>query len=171
MARRRADRVRVAVESLGRGRQVRRDKRHGLSGEAAERTLIATMAGRRVLGRSFVVVDLDAELGRVAKERLKLGGDRRVIGAGESGRGKRRRRRGGEKLNDQRKRDEKCGQRGPERRQATLCAPRPKRKCLTPEARQHIPPMPYSVAERTREHNSLVASDKEPALAPNSPEI
>ena len=55
-----------------------------------------------VLGRRFVVVDLDAELRSVAKHRLELGGDRRVIGAGESGRGKRRRRRGGEKLNDER---------------------------------------------------------------------
>ncbi len=58
-----------------------------------------------MLDRRFVVVDLDAELGGVAKERLELGGDRRVVGAGESGRGESRRRRGGEKLNDERKRD------------------------------------------------------------------
>jgi hypothetical protein len=103
----RADRVRLAIDSAGQDRQVWRDKGHGLGGEAAQRTLIAAMAGRRVLGRSFVVVDLDAELGCVAKERLKLGGDRRVIGAGESGRGDRRRRRGGEKLNDKRDRDDK----------------------------------------------------------------
>ena len=54
--------MRVAVELLRQGRQVRRDKGHSLSGEAAERALIAAMAERRVLGRSFVVVDLDAEL-------------------------------------------------------------------------------------------------------------
>ena len=98
------------------GRQVWRDKGQGLGGEAAERTLIATMAGRRVLGGRFVVVDLDAELGGVAKERLKLGGDGRVIGASESGRGKRRRRRGGEKLNDERERDNEGGQRRAPRR-------------------------------------------------------
>ena len=102
--------MRLALEPAGQGRQVWRDKGHRLGGEAAERALIAAMAGRRVLGRRFVVVDLDAELGGIAKERLKLGGDRRVIGAGESGRSKGRRRRGGEKLNDERKRDEKCGQ-------------------------------------------------------------
>jgi hypothetical protein len=99
--------MRLAIKSTRQGRQIWRDKRHGLGGEAAERTLIATMAGRRVLGRSLVVVDLDAELGGVAKERLELGGDRRVIGAGESGRGDRRRRRGGEKLNDKRECDDK----------------------------------------------------------------
>jgi hypothetical protein len=107
LTRRRADRVRVRREPLRQGGQLRRNKRYGLRGEAAERALIAAMAGRRVLGRSLVVVDLDAELGGIAKERLKLGGDRRVIGAGESGRGHRRRCRSGEKLNDKRKRDEK----------------------------------------------------------------
>ena len=101
--------MRVAAELLGRGRQIRRDKRDSLSGEAAERTLIATMAKRRVLRRSFIVVDLNAELRRVAKERLKLGGDRGVIAAGGNGRGKSRRGRSGEKLNDQRKCDEECG--------------------------------------------------------------
>jgi hypothetical protein len=99
--------MRLAVKSTRQGRQVWRDKGNGLGGEAAQRTLIATMAGRRVLGGRFVVVDLDAELGGVAKERLKLGGDRRVIGAGEDGRGDRRRSRSGEKLNDKRERDEK----------------------------------------------------------------
>jgi hypothetical protein len=102
--------MRLAIKSTGQGRQVWRDKGHGLGGEAAQRTLIATMAGRRVLGRRFVVVDLDAELGGVAKERLKLGGNRRVIGAGEGGRGKRRRRRGGEKLNDKRECDNEDGE-------------------------------------------------------------
>ena len=139
---------------MGQGRQVWRDKGHGLGGEAAERTLIATMAGRRVLGRRFVVVDLGAELRRVAEERLKLGGDRRVIGAGEGGRGKRLRRRGGEKLNDERECDEKRGPGRPEQRQAALYAPLPKRKCPAPEAHQTIPPMLHSVAEGVRERNS-----------------
>jgi hypothetical protein len=93
--------MRIAFKPTGQDRQVWRDKRHGLGGEAAKRTLIAAMAGRRVLGRGLVVVDLDAELGGIAKERLKLGGDRRIISAGESRRSKGRRRRGGEKLNDQ----------------------------------------------------------------------
>jgi hypothetical protein len=99
--------VRVAIEPLRQGRQVWRHKRHSLSGEAAERTLIAAMASRVVVvGGRFVVVDLNAELGGVAKERLKLGRDRRVIGASESRRSKSGRRRGGEKLNDERKRDD-----------------------------------------------------------------
>jgi hypothetical protein len=67
------------------------------------------MAGRVVVDGRFVVVDLDAELSGVAKERLKLSGDRRVIGAGEGRSGKSRRRSGGEKLNDERKRNDKCG--------------------------------------------------------------
>jgi len=93
--------MRLACESTGQRRQVWRDKRHSLSGEAAERTLIAAMAEWVMLDGRFVVVDLDAELSGVAKERLELGGDGRIIGAGESGRGKSRRRRGGEKLNDE----------------------------------------------------------------------
>ena len=149
MARRRANRMRVAVEPPGHGRQIRRDKGHSLSGEAAERTLIATMAKRRVLGRSFVVVDLNAELRRVAKQRLEFGGDRRVIGAGGNGRGKSRRGRGGEKLNDQRKRDEECGQRRPERRQAALCAPPSQAQMSGARGPPTLPPMPYLVAEGT----------------------
>jgi hypothetical protein len=129
--------MRLAVKSTWQGRQVWRDKGNRLGGEAAQRTLIATMAGRCVLGGRFVVVDLDAELGGVAKERLKLGGDRRVIGAGEGGRGDRRRRRGGQKLNDKRERDDKGRHWRPERRQAALCAPRPKRKFPAPEAHQN----------------------------------
>jgi hypothetical protein len=151
---RRADRVRLAIDSAGQDRQVWRDKGHGLGGEAAQRTLIAAMAGRRVPGWNFVVVDLDAELGGVAEKRLEFGGDRRVIGAGESGRGDRRRRRGGEKLNDERERDKEGRERRPERRRAALSAPVPKRKFSAAEAHQNIPPMPYSVAERTRERNS-----------------
>jgi hypothetical protein len=49
---------------------------------------------------------LNAELRRVAEQRLKLGRDCRVIGAGENGCRQSRRRRGGKKLNDQRKRGE-----------------------------------------------------------------
>ena len=98
--------MRFAFKPTGQGRQVWRDKGHSLSGEAAERTLIAAMAGRVVVDGRFVVVDLDAELSGVAKERLKLGRDRRVIGASESRRSKSGRRRGGEKLNDERKRDD-----------------------------------------------------------------
>ena len=146
--------MRLAIKATRQGRQIWRDKRHGLGGEAAERALIATMAGRRVLDRSLVVVDLDAELGGVAEKRLEFGGDRRVIGAGESGRGHRRRRRGGEKLNDERERDKEGRKRRPERGRAALSAPVPKRKFSAAEAHQNIPPMPYSVAERTRERNS-----------------
>jgi hypothetical protein len=93
---RRADRIRVAVESLRQSGSVTGHKRYGLTGEAAERALIAAMAERRVLARNFVVVDLDAELRSVAEHRLELGGDRRVIGAGEGGSRERWRRRGGE---------------------------------------------------------------------------
>jgi hypothetical protein len=107
---RRADRVRLAINSARQDRQVWRDKGYSLSSEAAEWTLIAAMAGGVVLDGRFVVVDLHAELGGVAKDRLEFGGDRCIIGAGESGRGHRGRRRGGEKLNDERKRDDKRGQ-------------------------------------------------------------
>jgi hypothetical protein len=98
------------VEPLRQGRRVWRDKRCGLSGEAAKRTLIAAMAGRRVLGGNFVVVDLDAELRRIAEDRLEFGGDRRVVRAGEGRRGKRGRGRSGEKLEDERERDDERGQ-------------------------------------------------------------
>jgi hypothetical protein len=147
--------MRFASKPTVQGRQVRLDKRHSLSGESAKRTLIAAMAGRVVLDRRFVVVDLNAELGGVAKERLKLGGDRRIIGAGEGRRGKSRRRRGGEKLNDERKRNDKCGQRRAERPQAALRAPRPKRKCLATEAHQNTLRCFNLVTERSREGNSL----------------
>ena len=84
--RRRADRMRVAREPLGQNRSVGGGKCHGLGGEAAERALIAAMAEWRVPRWSFVAVDLDAELRSVAEHRLELCGNRRVIGAGESGR-------------------------------------------------------------------------------------
>jgi len=166
LARRRADRMRLAFKPTGQGRQVWRDKRHRLGGEAAERTLIATMAERRVLDGRFVVVDLNAELRRVAEQRLELGGDRSVIGAGESGRGERWRGRGGEKLNDQRKRDEERGQRRSERRQATLSASRPKRRHLAPQAHQQLPPRLHSVDERTPQRNCKSAWDNAPYCDP-----
>ena len=69
------------------------------------------MAERRVLARRAVIVDVGAEFRRVAEDRLELGGDRRVIGAGEVRRCERGGRRGGEKLNDERERDNERGQR------------------------------------------------------------
>ena len=116
--------MRIAMEPLGQGRQVWRDKSDSLGGEAAEWALIAAMAGWVMVDGRFVVVDLDAELGGGAEKRLEFGGDRRVIGAGERGRGHRRRRRGGEKLNDERNGDEKCGQRRAKSRRAKLRATR-----------------------------------------------
>jgi len=134
--------MRLALKPTGQRRQVWRDKDHSLSGEPAKRTLIAAMAEWMMLDGRFVVVDLDAELGGVAKKRLELGGDRRVISAGESGRGKSWRRRGGEKLNDERQRNDKGREPRSERRQAALWPPLPKRKCLAPEAHEKRPPMP-----------------------------
>jgi hypothetical protein len=135
--------MRFAFKPTGQGQQIWLDKRHSLSGEPAKRTLIAAMAGRVVLDRRFVVVDLDAELSGVAKERLELSGDRRIIGAGGGRRGKSRRRGGGEKLNDEGKRNDKCGQSRAERGQAAPCAPPPKRKCLAPEAHQNTLRCPF----------------------------
>jgi hypothetical protein len=129
--------MRFAFKPTGRRRQVWGHKRHSLSREPAKRTLIAAMAGSVMVDGRFVVVDLDAELSGVAKERLELSGDRRIIGAGEGRRGKSRRRGGGEKLNDERKRNDKCREPRPERRQAALWPPLPKRKCLAPEAHQN----------------------------------
>ena len=117
---RRADRMRIAAEPLRQGRQVWRDKRHGLRGEAAERTLIAATTARRVLAGGFVIVDVGAELRRIAEDRLELGGDRRVISASESRRGERRRGRGGEQLNNERERDDECGQGRAKSRRAKL---------------------------------------------------
>ena len=39
-----------------------------------------------MLARRAVVVDVGAELGAIAEQRLELGRDRRFIGAGEGGR-------------------------------------------------------------------------------------
>ena len=106
-----------------------------------------------MLDGRFVVVDLDAELGGVAKERLELGGDRRIIGAGESGRGDRGRCRGGEKLNDERKRNDKGRQRRSERRRAALCRAASQAQMSEPEAHQNALRCLYSVAERVGEGN------------------
>jgi hypothetical protein len=108
-ARGRADRLRFAFKPTGQGRQVWLDKRYSLSGEPAKRALIAAMAGWVMLDGRLVVVALDAELSGVSKERLEFSGDRRIISAGEGRRGKSRRRGGGEKLNDERKRNDKFG--------------------------------------------------------------
>jgi hypothetical protein len=129
--------MRFAFKPTGQFRRVRRDKRHSLSGKPAKRTLITATAEWVMLDGRFVVVDLDAELGGVAKQRLKLGRDRRVIGAGEGRRGKGGRRRGGEQLNDERKRNDKGREPRPERRHAALCSPLPKRKCLALKAHQN----------------------------------
>ena len=118
------------------------------------------MVGRVVLDRRFVVVDLDAKLGGVAEQRLELGGDRRVVGAGESGGGKSRRRRGREQLNDERKRNDKGGQGRAERRHAAPCPPVPKRECLAREACQNTPSMLCLVAERVSERNKSTFVDR-----------
>ena len=111
-----ADRLRIDIDPFRQGRNVGRDERHGLSGEAAKRTLVAAMAARRVLAGRTLIVDMGAKSGCVAKDRLELGGDRRLIGAGEGGRSERGRRRGGEQLNDKGERDKERGQRRSERR-------------------------------------------------------
>jgi hypothetical protein len=77
--------MRFAFKPTGRRRQVWGHKHHGLSCEPAKRALIAAMAGWVVVDGRFVVVDLDAELGGVAKKRLELGGDRRVISPAKAG--------------------------------------------------------------------------------------
>jgi hypothetical protein len=130
--------MRFAFEPTGQSRQVRRDKRHGLSGEAAKRTLTAAMAEGVMLNRRLVVVDLDAELGSVAKKGLELGGDRRIIGASEGWRGESRPGCDGEQLSYERKSNGKRRQLRPERRQAALCPSLPKREYLASQAHQSI---------------------------------
>ncbi len=76
----------VAVETFRQRRNVGGYESHGLSGEAAERTLVAAMAERRMLAGRAEIVDVRAELRRIAEDRLELGGDRRVIGADKGGR-------------------------------------------------------------------------------------
>ena len=68
------------------------------------------MTAWRVLAGRAVIIDVGAKRRRVAEERLEFGGDRRIIGAGEGGRGERRRGSSGEKLNDERERDDEGGQ-------------------------------------------------------------
>ena len=76
--------MRVAIDSARQDRRLWRHERRYVGGAAAEKTLITAMAGA-VLRRRALVLDMDAELRRFAEDRLKLGGDRRIIGAGESG--------------------------------------------------------------------------------------
>ena len=97
--------MRVAFETFRQRRNVGGYESNGLSGEAAERTLVAAMAERRMLAGRTVIVDVRAEFRRVAEDRLELGGDRRVIRTDKGGRSDRRRRRNGEKLNDERERE------------------------------------------------------------------
>ena len=91
-----ADCLRIRLDFFRQRRSVAGEESHGLSGEAAERTLIAATAERRVLARPAVIVDVGAEFRCVAEDRLELCADRRVIGASEGGRSDRGRRRGGE---------------------------------------------------------------------------
>ena len=81
---------------------------HGLQSAAAERALVAAIAARPMLARPMIV-DVGAELGIIAEQRLELGGDRRLIGAGKGGRREGGRRRDGEKLDEERERDDECG--------------------------------------------------------------
>ena len=69
-----------------------------------------------------MVVDMRAESRRVAEDRLELGGDRGVIGADEGGRGERRRVGNGEKLNDERERNDERRQRRAERCSYLRCS-------------------------------------------------
>ena len=62
--------MRVAVEAFRQRRNVRGYESHALSGEAAERTLVATMAERRMLAGRAEIADVRAELGHVAEDRL-----------------------------------------------------------------------------------------------------
>jgi hypothetical protein len=106
-----ADCLRIRVDPFRERRSVGGDESHGLSGEAAEGTLVAAMAERRVLAGRAVIVDVSTEFRRVAEGRLKLCGDRRLIGAGEGWSRERGRGRGGEKLNDEREGNDDCRQR------------------------------------------------------------
>ena len=116
--------MRLALSLSGRG-GIGRDKRHDLTDNPAERTLIAAMAARRMLARRAVVVDVGAEFSSVAEKRLELGGDGRVIGAGEVRGRQRWGRRGGEQLNNERECDKERGQRraNPRRAQTSPDAP------------------------------------------------
>ena len=86
LAGRRANPMRVAVEAIRQHRNVRGYESHGLSGEAAERTLVAAMAERRILAGRAEIVDVRAERRGVAERGPEFGGDPCVIGAGERGR-------------------------------------------------------------------------------------
>jgi hypothetical protein len=75
-----------------------------------------------MLRRSLVIGDLNTELGRVAKQSLKLGGDRTVVGSSENGPRQARRRCSSEKLAHEGKCDKERGKWRPERGQTALCA-------------------------------------------------
>ena len=93
--------MRVSLEPFRQSRQVRRNKGDSLQGAATERALVAAIAARPMFAGLPMIVDVGAELGIVAEQRLELGGDRRFVGAGEGGRRERGRRRDGEKLNEE----------------------------------------------------------------------
>jgi hypothetical protein len=95
------------VQAKRQGGDFRRDQHGRLRRELAERALIVTMTGWR-LWRALVV-DLNAECGRVAEPRLEIGGDPGCLGLLHSGRGKRLVIGNGDKLDDQRQRHEEGG--------------------------------------------------------------
>jgi hypothetical protein len=131
--------VRVGVEPFRQGRRVGRNERHGLQSAAAERTLVTAIAAWPMLAGLPMIVDVGAELGIIAEQRLELGGDRRFIGAGEGGRRERGRRRHGEKLDEEREGDNERGQRrAPQTLRRGAAATRPKRQCPAPEACQNV---------------------------------
>jgi hypothetical protein len=152
--------MRVAVEPFRQGRQVRRSEGYRLSGEATERTLIATMAGRRVLARDPAIVDVGAELRRVSEKRLEFGRYRRVVGAGEGGRRQSRRRGGGEKLNDEREGDEEGGQTRARLTCVPPCASPSQRRGPAPEVHPKFLRTSESVPERVRERNCMAIARK-----------
>ena len=69
----------AVVEPLGQRQGVGRDERHGLRGESAKCALVAAMAGRAMLRWRALIVDMRAETGRLAENRLELGGDRGLV--------------------------------------------------------------------------------------------
>jgi hypothetical protein len=117
---------------------LRRREDGGLSGEAAERALIAAMPGGRVLVRR-AIVDVGAECGRIAEGRFELGRYRGVVRPSEGRRGERRRRCGGEKLNDKRERDDESGEPRAKRAQPSGRSPRSTPGCPAADFHFDIP--------------------------------
>jgi hypothetical protein len=116
-----ADRVRIALDALRQRRRVGREESHGPHKRAAERALVAAMAGGPVLSGRGGIVDVRAKRSRVTEDGLQLGGDRGVVGASVRPRGGGRRGGSGEKLDEKREREDKSGQRGTKLRRARLC--------------------------------------------------